>query len=76
MSVAADPMLAAQASANRYGTESSRRCSQASISTGATARQTTSLLNTADSPATATIKAPSSSGGSIGKAASLRVTQA
>jgi hypothetical protein len=51
ISVAADPMLLAQASASRKGTGSRRRRTQASASTGAIARQTMSLVNTADSAA-------------------------
>ena len=76
ISMAAEPMFAAQASASRNGTGSSLRSRQASISTGATARQTMSLLNTADSAATTTMTVASNAGAPTGRAAMCRVTQA
>jgi hypothetical protein len=75
MSVAAEPTLAAHASPSRNGSGFTRRARHASIRTGATARQTTSLLNTAASSATAKTSAPSSAGGDSGSAARPRVTQ-
>ena len=54
ISVAAEPMLAAQARPTRKGTGSRPRCRHRRATTGVIARQTMSLENTADSaPATA-----------------------
>ena len=71
ISVAADPMFAAHASASRNGSGCSPFLRHTSMSTGATARQTMSLLNTAESPATVKINAPSSIGGDRPEAADL-----
>jgi len=76
MSVAAEPTLAAQASPSRYGTGSRPRRTQISHSTGATARQTTSLLKTAESAATAAIIAASSGAAANGSDAMRNVTHA
>ena len=76
MSVAAEPMFAAQASPRRNGTGSSPRRTHAAQSTGATARQTTSLLKTAESAATAAITAASSRAGASGSDAVRSVTHA
>ena len=74
ISVAAEPILLAQARPSRKGTGSSRRRRQASASTGATARQTMSLENTADSTADTAITTPISAAGPTGRAAMRRVT--
>ncbi len=75
ISVAAEPMLAAQASASRKGSGWSPRFRQASISTGATARHTMSLLKTAESTPTTRISAASIGAGPNGRPARRRVTQ-
>jgi len=63
-SVAAEPTLAAQATARRNGTGSSPRVRERSITTGATASATTSFVKTAESgPTTAMRSARSLSGG-------------
>jgi hypothetical protein len=75
ISVNADPVFAAQAKASKYGIGFNFRFAQTSISTGATARHTMSLLNTADKPATTSIMAASKRGGETSSAPSHRVTQ-
>ena len=73
--VAAEPMLAATASASRKGSGASWRRLQASISTGAIARQTMSLLKTADKAAVMTTSTASRRAGLNGKPASRWVIQ-
>ena len=74
ISVAADPMLAAQARPIRNGTGLRPRCRHRRATTGVMARQTMSLENTADSPPATTISAASRPARDSGSAPTRRVT--
>ena len=76
ISVAAEPMLAAQARPTSTGTGGSPRRSAMRSTTGVSARQTTSLENTADSAAVRAISAASSAAGASGRAPTRRATSA
>ena len=76
ISVAAEPMLAAQARPTRKGTGRSPRCRQMRATTGVMARQTTSLENTADSAPASAINAASSPPGGSASAPTRRATSA
>ena len=75
ISVAAEPTLAAQASASRNGTGSRPRRAHTSTSTGAIARQTMSLASSAESPPAAATRSASSASGEAARAASRRVSR-
>jgi len=75
INVAAEPALAAHASASRNGRGSRRRCAHVSIKTGATARHTTSLLKAAESAPTPATIAPSRLAGATGSSASRQATR-
>ncbi len=74
ISVAAEPMLAAQASPTRKGSGAKPRCRQMRATTGVIARQTMSLENTADKAAATASSAPSRPLRESGSAAMPRVT--
>ncbi len=72
--VRAEPMLAAQASANKLGTGSHPRRRAMRSTTGVMARQITSLENTADRPAATAISAASQPARDMGRAPTPRTT--
>jgi hypothetical protein len=74
ISVAAEPMLAAQASPIRKGSGASPRRRHRCATTGVIARQMTSLENTADSTPATTIIAASSPRRDSGSSPTRRVT--
>ena len=72
--MAADPMLAAQASPSKKGTGFRRRCRHSCATTGVMARQMMSLENTADKAPATPMMAPSKALRPSGRVATWRVT--